>query len=254
MEFSSPETLQTFLSRWLEEHGHSVYRQVPCPDGDEIDILTQDYAIECPHILTQTALWSAADAVQTKKVHFPDQRLVIAGLTPPQDWEDAYKIAEQLKTAGVEVWFVDQMPPFVDYYNQLNQPGKKGASKPFSRNTPLAGCMISLGMAAILSVSFWLAYNILDRHQLQVASNSQESRAWEQLHAAVGVWDLNTALSNLEALSKSRNRCVVKFADRFSTSLNQQGADGFKDINPIKRALNSQDGCRLEMQEYEFSP
>jgi len=254
MEFSSSEALQSFLSRWLEEHGHSVHRQVPSPAGGEIDILTQDYAIDCPHILTQTALWSAADDMKAQIAHFPDQRLVIAGLTPDQDWEEAYKVAEQLKTAGIEVWFVDQMPPFVNYYAKVAKAAKPGGKGAFDRNSPLTGCLISLGMAAILSLSFWLAYNILARHQLNVASNSRESRDWEKLHAAVEVWDLDTALGSLEQLSRSRSRCVAKFADRFQMTLEQQGSDGFRDINPIKRALNQQDGCNLDMQEYDFSP
>ena len=254
MEFSSQESLQSFLSRWLEEHGHSVYRQVPSPTGGNIDILTQDYAIDCPHHLTQATLWAAADEMKVKKLHFPDQRPVIAGLTPDQDWEDAYKVAEQLKPLGIEVWFIDQMPPFVNYYAQFAKAAKQAGKGGFDRNTPLAGCLISLGMAAILSVSFWLAYNILARHQLKVANNSRESRDWEQLHAAVAVWDIDTALGSLEQLSKSRSRCVAEFADRFQATLEQRGSEGFRDINPIKRALNQQDGCDLEMQEYDFSP
>ncbi|HIK43261.1 MAG TPA: hypothetical protein IGR64_00065, partial [Leptolyngbyaceae cyanobacterium M65_K2018_010] len=230
MEFSSQETLQAFLARWLEEHGHSVYRQVPSPAGGKIDILTQDYAIDCSHTLTQTALWSAADDMQAQTPHFPDQRPVIAGLTPDQDWEEAYKLAEQLKHSGIEVWFVDQMPPFVNYYNQLVKQSKQAGERAFKRNTPLGGCLISLGMATILSLSFWLAFNILDRHQLKVATNNQQSRAWDQLHTAVEVWDLDTALGSLEQLAKSRNRCVAKFADRFQTTLEQQGSEGFRDI------------------------
>ncbi|NJL49306.1 MAG: hypothetical protein HC929_19985 [Leptolyngbyaceae cyanobacterium SM2_5_2] len=146
------------------------------------------------------------------------------------------------------------MPPFVNYYAQSAKAAKRGHRGIFDRSTPLAGCIISLGMAAILSVSFWLAYNILARHQLKVATNSRESRDWEQLHAAVGVWDLDTALSSLEPLSKSRSRCVATFAERFQATLEQRGSEGFRDINPIKRALNQQDGCNLEMQEYDFSP
>ncbi|NJL49305.1 MAG: hypothetical protein HC929_19980 [Leptolyngbyaceae cyanobacterium SM2_5_2] len=69
MEFSNQEGLQLFLSRWLEEHGHSVYRQVPSPTG-HVDILTQDYAIDCPHQLTQAALWTAADEMKVKNSIF----------------------------------------------------------------------------------------------------------------------------------------------------------------------------------------
>jgi hypothetical protein len=108
-------------------------------------------------------------------------------------------------------------------------------------------------MAAILSASFWLAYRILDRHQFQTATTSQENRSWEQLHNAVEVWDIDTVLASLERLGTSRNPCVARFAERFETSLRQRGDDGFRDINPIKRALNMEEGCRLDLREYDFS-
>ena len=253
MEFPNLETLQSFLSRWLEQHGHDVYCQVPVPTGKQVDILTQDYVIHCVHTLTEAALQAAAEDLQVQRGHFPDQSPVIAGLTPDQQWDAAYAMAEHLKGSGLEVWFIDQMPPFVNYYGQLTKQGQPEVARP-ARKAPWAGCLLSMGVAAILGLSFWLAFNILERHQLQVATNTQDDRTWEQLHGAVAAWDINSTQTALEQLATSRNPCVVQFADRFSDSLEQRGDEGFRDINPIKRALNQQDGCRLEMQEYEFSP
>jgi hypothetical protein len=254
MELDSPDDLKTFLARWLEDHGHNVYRQVPHPDGGDIDILTQDYAIECPYTLTQTALWTTSDNIQAMRGHCPDQQWVIAGLTPDTDAEAAYGAAEQVKTSGIEVWFVDQMPPFIDYYDRLtDQPPAVVNSPSFRKRNPLAGVAIALGMAAILGFSFWLAYRILDRYQFQATTQRQENEAWDQLHNAVAVWDVDTTLSSLEQLADSRSPCTANFAARFQDSLNQRGQDGFRDINPIKRALNQQEGCRLDMREYEFS-
>ncbi len=253
IEFASSEDLRTALGRWLEDYGHSVHRQVPCPDEGVVDLLTPLYAIFCPSSLTPVDLWAAVDTIQTKQAHFPDQRMVIAGLTPETDWEAAVDIAEQIKPKDIEVWFLDQNASFVEFYG-----GTAAASLPppqarLTRRNPLAGCLLSLGMAAILSASFWLAYRILDRHQFQTATNSQENRSWEQLHNAVEVWDIDTTLASLERLGTSRNPCVARFAERFEASLRQRGDDGFRDINPIKRALNTEEGCRLDMREYDFS-
>lgn len=253
MEFPNLETLQAFLSRWLEQHGHDVYCQVPVPTGKKVDILTQDYIIHCAHTLTEANLQTAMGDLNIQRGHFPDQKPVIAGLTPDHGWEAAYAFAEQLKGIGIEVWFIDQMPPFVTYYTQL---AKQGGTEetPRSRSAPWAGCLLAMGVATILGLSFWLAFNILERYQNQVATTTQDDRVWDQLHVAVAAWDVNGAQVALDELATSRNSCAVEFADRFSNSLEQRGPEGFRDINPIMRALNEQDDCRLEMREYEFSP
>jgi len=257
MEFASPDALQEFLARWLEEHGHTVHRQVACQDDRKIDILTQAYTIACEPILNPTSLWMAADELQSCLPHFPDQKPVIAGLVP-EDTEETYQSLEQIKKSGIEIWLVDQMPPFLDYYthlktNHLFQDDQEPAP-PLNRRSPLAGCFISLGMAAILTLSFWIAYRILDRHQTQGIANTREGQAWESLHQAASVWDLDTARSHLTILKNSRNGCIATFADRLDDSLQGQGAEGFRDINPIKRALNQAQDCNLEMRDYEFSP
>ncbi|MGG6238967.1 hypothetical protein ACQ4N7_10030 [Nodosilinea sp. AN01ver1] len=253
IEFANSEDLRTALERWLEDYGHSVHRQVPCPDGGVVDLLTPVYAIFCPPSLAPSDLWAAVDTIQARQPDFPDQQPVIAGLTPAADLDAIYEVVEQIKAKGIEVWLLDQMPPFVEYYTGLNAEPAPPVPEGFNRRNPLAGCLISLGMAAILSASFWLAYRILDRHQMQMSTNSQENRLWEQLYTAVDVWDMDTALVSLERLGNSHNPCVSEFADRFETSLRQRGSEGFRDINPIKRALNMEDGCRLEIREYEFS-
>ncbi|MGB3136297.1 MAG: hypothetical protein WBG38_03965 [Nodosilinea sp.] len=253
IEFASSEDLRTALGRWLEDYGHSVHQQVPCPDGGVVDLLTSVYAIFCPLTLAPSHLWAAVDIIQERQQNFPDQRPVIAGLTPEADPEAAYEIAEQLKAKNIEVWFLDQMPPFVEYYTGLDAEPVPQVQGGLSRRNPLAGCLISLGMAAILSASFWLAYRILDRYQLQVSTNSRDNRLWEQLYGAVEVWDVDGSLAILDRMDSSRNPCVSKFAERFEASLSQRGSEGFRDINPIKRALNMEESCRLDIREYDFS-
>ncbi len=82
----------------------------------------------------------------------------------------------------------------------------------------------------------------------------QPDQAWAKLHAAVPVWDVDTALVNLAILRQSSGVCIPQFADRFAQVLRQRGAEGFKEINPIKRTLNQQQGCNLPIQPYDFSP
>jgi hypothetical protein len=253
MEFASPSALQEFLARWLEDHGHTVHRQVSCEADKSVDLLTQAYTIECQPELNPTTLWTAADELQACLPYFPEQKPVIAGLSP-EETEETYQTLEQIKKMGIEIWSTDQMPTFLEYYTHL-QPDQlfheEGSPPPplVNRRSPLAGCFISLGMAAILTVSFWIAYRILDRQQAEIVANSRDGQAWENLHQAVEVWDLETARSYLDILEGSRNNCIAIFAQRFDDSLAQQGPDGFRDINPIKRALNEQSRCELEIRE-----
>ncbi|MBU6230977.1 MAG: hypothetical protein KGQ93_15050 [Cyanobacteria bacterium REEB459] len=88
----------------------------------------------------------------------------------------------------------------------------------------------------------------------QAVSSSSPEQVWLNLQTAVAVWDLDTALASLAALKQSSGACLPQFADRFATVLRQQGVQGFRQINPIKRALNQQQGCNLPIQSYEFSP
>lgn len=261
MEFSNVEELCIFLAKWLEAHGHSVYRSIKCPDGGKIDILTQDYAVECRQWLTQSALLDAMQDLIACEPHITQQRPVVAGLTPteitdPNNDVGSAEILEQLHAAGIEVWFLDQVDVLQDYYHQLVEAPEE-VSPPVTNSyrswNPWAGISVAFGMAAILAISFTLAYRILQEPRARELSPEQQE-AWNSLHDAAEVWDIQTAQRQLNTLKQSKNNCVSTFANRLENTLASQGAQGFREINPIKRSLNEQEGCDLEIIIYEFSP
>lgn len=260
MEFANEDELQAFLAQWLEEHGHNVYREVKCPEGGAIDILTQKYAIECQHALTGTTLSAAADQLRTYQQHFPEQKLVIAGLTPSDKDDsandDSAAVVEQLKASGIEVWFIDEMSSFSDYYAQskarLDEPE---VIKPrIKLPTPLAGVSVALGMAVILVGSFAIAYKLLADTETRLSMTVEEQDQLEIFDRAAKVWDLKTAQPPLRVLAQSKNRCLKQFATRLQAGLDKKGAEGFRDLNPIKRTLNDEDNCKLEVTPLDFSP
>jgi len=259
VEPASPKALQPFLAGWLRDHGHQVYQDVPCAQGGSVDIVTQMYAIDCQEALTPSVLVAASDHLRRCALHFPDQTLVIAGVTPIDDYPDLVPLVERLAAAGIEVWFVDRMDTFAAHAPSLGRDGAAGTlsrvgGRRLSRRNPWAGCAIALGMAAILTGSFWLAYRILERYDTNTARASVTREAWERVHSATAVWDVETVQENLTVLAQSRDRCTAEFARQFANSLQQDGAEGFRYINPIKRALNQQQGCTLDIVEFEFSP
>jgi aryl-alcohol dehydrogenase-like predicted oxidoreductase len=254
MDFASEDELQAFLAQWLEEHGHNVYREVKCPDGGAIDILTQKYAIECKRYLSRAALFAAAGQLRTYEQHFPEQQPVIAGLTPESEAADFDAVADRLKTSGVEIWFIDQMDAFTEYYRRLELLSKEPEPRRFKLPKPLAGLAVALGIAGILAGSFAIAYHILEDTETRLAMSNEEKEQWDAFHRAAEVWDINTAQSNLALLTQSNNRCVRAFATRQQERLNADNAEGFRQLNDIKRTLNDQENCKLEITPFAFSP
>lgn len=255
MEFASEDELQAFLAQWLEAHGHNVYREVKCADGGAIDILTQKYAIECKRHLTRAALFAAAGQLRTYEQHFPEQQPVIAGLTPEAEGTEYYAVADRLKTSGIEIWFIDQMTPFIEYYHQLETLLKHSEGPPKrTLPAPLAGLAVALGIAGILAGSFAIAYNILADTETRLVISVEEQTQWDNFHDAAQVWDIKSAQNSLVILTQSKNRCVKAFATRQQASLAKKGAEGFRDLNAIKRDLNDTENCELEETPFDFSP
>jgi hypothetical protein len=83
---------------------------------------------------------------------------------------------------------------------------------------------------------------------------SPTDQAWQRLHVAVPVWDLDTAPVSLTTLKQNSNASVTQFADCFDQTLRQRGVQGIRLINPIKGALNRQQCCSMEIRPYSFSP
>ncbi|MBD0334904.1 MAG: hypothetical protein ICV62_05410 [Cyanobacteria bacterium Co-bin13] len=256
MDFANEDELQAFLAQWLEEHGHNVYREVKCPDGGAIDILTQKYAIECKRYLSRAALFAAAGQLRTYEQHFPEQQPVIAGLTPESEGTDFDAVADRLKTSGVEIWFIDQMDAFLDYYNRLEALSKNPEPPRRRLKLPPAvtGLAVALGIAGILAGSFAIAYHILEDTETRLAITAEEKDQWDAFQRAAEVWDINTAQNSLTLLAQSNNRCLRTFATRQQDSLAASAAEGFRELNDIKRTLNDQENCKLEVTPFSFSP
>ena len=76
----------------------------------------------------------------------------------------------------------------------------------------------------------------------------------EELHRSISAWDVQSARRHLAPLTRSQDLCISEFALRLNKSLDSKSEKGFQDVNAIKRALNDQYPCSLEITPYEFSP
>lgn len=77
------------------------------------------------------------------------------------------------------------------------------------------------------------------------------SEPWGNLHEAVAVWDLNSAIEELESLKSSGFRdCIRRFASDAQKELVDFGNSGFDQIPLIKKYYNTEALCRLPMGGY----
>ena len=96
---------------------------------------------------------------------------------------------------------------------------------------------------------------IADDNKPEISEIQQDQLNLDELHNAVSHWDLETSKRTLNSLKESNSACIAEFARLFEIELNDKFTEGFRNINSIKRRLNTQyDYCDLEIIPYGFSP
>lgn len=118
---------------------------------------------------------------------------------------------------------------------------------------------ISVVVISIVVVMVFLLFtnfqpNLDSPNEPRFISPSEEQTYLSNLHITVDVWDLESTIDNLNNLAKSQNPCVVQFSTEFKENLILKGEEGFRDINSIRRSINEQGNCNLEIVPYEFAP
>ncbi len=114
----------------LQEFIHSVIggtREVTFQNGKRIDILSEHYAVEVKPKLTRSAIYQAMGQLTAYKSYTGDRQLVVAGISP-SDAKSAESTANEARAAGMEVWFVDQMPAFQSAWNGVSS--ESGSPEP----------------------------------------------------------------------------------------------------------------------------
>lgn len=134
------------------------------------------------------------------------------------------------------VWLPDWLPS----YDQL---GQVWVRQPKSENQQIDP--IPVTYAQLLGSQMDLSGLELD---------AKEQSVFFRLQTQVSAWDMDGARSSLSLLQISDNVCVSAFANQLTDALDQQDGEGFRQITPIKRELNAQQGCTLPLYPYPFSP
>ncbi|NJN22269.1 MAG: hypothetical protein HC812_15165 [Leptolyngbya sp. RL_3_1] len=111
--FGSENQLQKAMASWLSSKGYYPDLEVPSKYG-RIDILTAIYLIETKKELTRKVIREAQGQVQAYLLEHPECIPVIAGWTPA-DVEASHNAAEAAEANGVQVWYMDEHPEFLQY-------------------------------------------------------------------------------------------------------------------------------------------
>lgn len=115
MEFENEDQLQEFIADYFDAHGDNVFREVSA-GGGRCDVVTNQYAIEVKPTLTRSAIFQAAGQLGSYKADLPGKTCVIAGLLPSGE-RSAQSAINTAERCGYEVWFVNHMQQFQDFYD-----------------------------------------------------------------------------------------------------------------------------------------
>lgn len=112
MELKREEDIRNHIEAWLKQQGISVDREVTCGNGIRADLVTPDTVIEIKKQLNRGAIYQAHGQGVAYQKLLNKPKLLIVGLAPPSEvkYQEAQRIAENIRTEGVEVIFIDKDP------------------------------------------------------------------------------------------------------------------------------------------------
>lgn len=112
MKLVREEDIRTHIEAWLKQQGVSVEREVVCGNGIRADLVTPDTVIEVKKYLNRGALYQAHGQGAAYQKLLKKPKLLIIGLAPTTEakYQEAQRIAENIRTDAVEVVFLDKDP------------------------------------------------------------------------------------------------------------------------------------------------
>jgi hypothetical protein len=106
------EDIRNQIEAWLKQQDISVDREVTCGNGIRADLVTPDMVIEIKKQLNRGTIYQAhgQGVVYQRLLNKP--KLLIMGLAPASEakYQEAQRIAENIRAQDVEVIFMDKDP------------------------------------------------------------------------------------------------------------------------------------------------
>ena len=144
MSFQQEEEIRQYIEARLKQQGIAVQREVACGNGIRADLVTSDRVIEIKRQLNRGAIYQAYGQGVAYQKLLNKPKLLIIGLAPSSEskYQEAQRIAENVRTESVEVVFIDKDPDWglaAASVGALGGKPAKPASKPASQSAAKSG-------------------------------------------------------------------------------------------------------------------
>ncbi|MBW4468603.1 MAG: hypothetical protein KME07_24525 [Pegethrix bostrychoides GSE-TBD4-15B] len=112
MQLQQEEDIRQYIEARLQQKGIKTQREVACGNGIRADLVTSDMVIEVKRRLNRGAIYQAYGQGVAYQKLLKKPKLLIIGLAPTSEskYQEAQRIAENIRTKGVEVVFIDKDP------------------------------------------------------------------------------------------------------------------------------------------------
>ena len=130
MQLQQEEDIRQYIEARLKQQGVAFEREVACGNGIRADLVTPDTVIEIKRRLNRGTLYQAYGQGVAYQKLLNKPKLLIIGLAPTSEakYQEAQRIAENVRAESVEVVFIDRDPNW-----GLAAIGAKPASKPVGK-------------------------------------------------------------------------------------------------------------------------
>lgn len=248
MYFPRESDLQQFLFDFFEETGNSPMWEVPTTGGGRVDIVTTHYVIECKKRLSRSNLFEATGQMTTYCNDFPGKIQVVAGLSPNSGISDDRNAAERLRNSGYQIWFIDEMEVFQDFYQEryeLNEPESEPAFSILdSTDYWYEPTQRSYSSNDDVEAGAWVVGVLIGLFALiGIGASSGESPVY-QLHAAARTWDQNLAEEALQGLLSSQDNCQHLLGVEMSRAFSNYGLQGLNLVQAYQTKIEETSTCR----------
>jgi len=112
MQLQQEEDIRQYIEARLKQRGIAAQREVACGNGIRADLVTPDMVIEIKRQLNRGAIYQAYGQGVAYQKLLNKPKLLIIGLAPSSEskYQEAQRIAENVRTESVEVVFIDKDP------------------------------------------------------------------------------------------------------------------------------------------------